>query len=119
MGSQKEPTSDSFCSGPQPYNRKLKAKCVLQLELNRQKAKRNEAASNEFFVFHPNSTKCEDFDLPKPGPAVPQESAIAEIIQQLPPNNFKMRVDLQVINSIYLENRCQILQTGGKNLQHK
>ena len=34
VGSQKEPTSDSFCLGPQPYNRKLKAKCVLWLEFN-------------------------------------------------------------------------------------
>ena len=75
VGSQKEPTSqDSFCLGPQPYNRKLKAKCVLRLELNRHKAKLYEAASNAFFVFHPNSTKCEDVDLPKPGPAVSHES---------------------------------------------
>ena len=100
MGSQKEPTSDSFCLGPQPYNRKLKAECVLRLEFNRHKAKLYEAASNAFLVFHPNSTKCEDFDLPKPGPAVSQESAVAEIIQQWPPNNFKVRFDLQVINSV-------------------
>ena len=93
MGSQKEPTNGSFCLGPQPaYNRKLKA--------NRHKAKLYEAVSNAFFVFHPNSTKCEDFDLPKPGPAVLKESAVAEIIQQWPPNNFKMRFSLQVINSV-------------------
>ena len=97
---QKEPTSDSFCLGPQPYNRKLKAKCVLRLEFNCHKAQLYEAAPNAFFVFHPNSTKCEDFDLPKPGPAVPKESAVAEIIQQWPPNNFKMRFNLQVINSV-------------------
>ena len=69
---QKEPTSDSFCLGPQPYNRKLNAKCVLRLEFNCHKAQLYEAAPNAFFVFHPNSTKCEDFDLPKPGPAVPK-----------------------------------------------
>ena len=56
MGSQKEPTSDSFCLGPRPYNRKLKAKYVLRLEFSCHKAKLYEAASNEFFVFHPNST---------------------------------------------------------------
>ena len=100
VGSQKEPTSDSFCLGPKPYNRKLKAKCVLRLEFNCHKAQLYEAAPNAFFVFHPNSTKCEDFDLPKPGPAVPKESAVAEIIQQWPPNNFKMRFNLQVINSV-------------------
>ena len=81
---QKEPTSDSFCLGPQPYNRKLKAKYVLRLEFNCHKAKLYEAASNAFFVFHPNSTKCEDFDLTKPRPAVLQEleSAVAQLIQQ-------------------------------------
>ena len=97
---QKEPTSDSFCLGPQPYNRKLKAKCVLRLEFNCHKAQLYEAAPNAFFVFHPNSTKCEDFDLPKPGPAVPKESAVAEFIQLWQPNNFKMRFNLQVINSV-------------------
>ena len=51
-------------------------------------------------MFHPNSTKCEDFDLPKPGPAVSQESAVAQLIQHWPPNDFKMRFDLQVINSV-------------------
>ena len=56
MGPQKEPTSDSFCLGPWPYNRKLKAKYVLRLEFNCHKAKLYEAASNAFFVFHPNST---------------------------------------------------------------
>ena len=44
--------------------------------------------------------RIEDFDLPKPGPAVPQESAVGQFIQQWPPNNFKMRLDLQVINSV-------------------
>ena len=82
MGSQKEPTSDIFCLGPQPYNRKLKAEFVLRLEFNCHKAKQYEATSNAFFVFHPNSTTCEDFDLPKPGPAVSQESAVAQLIQQ-------------------------------------
>ena len=100
MGSQKEPTSDIFCLGPQPYNRKLKAEFVLRLEFNCHKATQYEATSNAFFVFHPNSTTCEDFDLPKPGPAVSQESAVAQLIQQWPPNNFKMRFDLQVINSV-------------------
>ena len=100
MAPQKEPTSDSFCLGPQNYNRKLKANCVLRLEFNCHKAQLYEAAPNAFFVFHPNSTECEDFDLPKPGPAVPKESAVAEIIQQWPPNNFKMRFNLQVINSV-------------------
>ena len=56
VGSQKELTSDSFCLGPRPYNRKLKAKYVLRLEFNCHKAKLYEAASNAFFVFHPNST---------------------------------------------------------------
>ena len=51
-------------------------------------------------MFHPNSTKCEDFDLPKPGPAVSQESAVAQLIQHWPPNDFKMRFDLLVINSV-------------------
>ena len=82
MVPQKEPTSNSFCLGPQPSNRQQKAKCVLRLEFNRHEAKLYEAASNAFFVFHPNSTKCEDFDLPKPGPAVSQESAVAQLIQQ-------------------------------------
>jgi len=81
VGSQKEPTSDSFCLGPLPYNRKLKAKCVLRLEFNRHKAKLYEAASNAFFVFHPNSTKCEDFNLPKPGSVVSQKGAVAKLIQ--------------------------------------
>ena len=87
MGSQKEPTSDSFCLRPQPYNRKLKVKCVLRLEFNCHKAKQYEAASNAFFVFYPNSTKCEDVDLPKPGTAVSQKSAVAQLIQQ------KMKTD--------------------------
>ena len=39
VGSQKEPTSDSFCLGPQPYNRKLKTKCVLRLEFKCHKTK--------------------------------------------------------------------------------
>ena len=56
VGSQKEPTTDSFCLGPRPYNRKLKAKYALRLEFNCHKAKLYEAASNAFFVFHPNST---------------------------------------------------------------
>ena len=51
-------------------------------------------------MFHPNPTKCEDVDLPKPVPAVSQESAVAQLTQQWPPNNFKMRFDLQVINSV-------------------
>ena len=82
MGSQKEPTNDSFCLGPQPYNRKLKAKYVLRLEFNCHKAQLYEAAPNAFFVFHPNSNKCEDFDLRKPGPAISQESTVPQLIQQ-------------------------------------
>ena len=98
----KTPTSDSFCLGPMPYNKNLKAKSCLRLEFNCYKAKLYEAAPNAFFVFHPDSAKCEDFDLPTPvpGPAAPQESAVAELIHQWPPNNFKMRFELQVINSV-------------------
>lgn len=53
-------------------------------------------------MFHGNYSKCEDFELPtaSPGTAVPQEGAVAELTQQWPPNNFKMRFDLQVINSV-------------------
>lgn len=99
---QKEPTSDAFCFGPLPYNRNLKAKSVLRLEFNCHKARLYEAAPNAFFVFNPNSTECEDFDLPTPppGPAVPQESTVAKLIEQWPPNNFKMKFDLQVNNSV-------------------
>ena len=98
----KEPTRDTFCLGPWPYNRNLKAESVLRLEFNCHKAKLYEAAPNAYFVFQPNSSKCKDFDLPTPppGPAGPQESAVAELINQWPPNNFKMKFDLQVINSV-------------------
>lgn len=97
---QKEPTSNEFCLRPQSYNRNLRPKSVLRLEFNCHKAKMYEAAPNAFFVFQPNSSKCEDFDLPAPPPAVPQESAVAMLTDQWPPNNFKMRFDLQLINSV-------------------
>jgi len=99
---QNEPASNAFCFGPLPYNWNLKAKSVLRLEFNCHKAKLYEAAPNAFFIFNPNSTKCEDFELPTtpPGPAVPQESAVAKLIEQWPPNNFKMKFDLQVNNSV-------------------
>ena len=97
---QKEPTSNRFCFGPQPYNSNLKANCFLRLEFTCHKAKLHQAAPNAFFVFHPNSAKCEDFDLPSPAPRPPEESTVAQLIQQWPPNNFKMRFDLQVINSV-------------------
>ncbi|PFX23875.1 uncharacterized protein LOC111332456 [Stylophora pistillata] len=98
----KASTTDSFCLGPRPYNKKLKAKSSLRIEFNCYKAKPYEAAPNAFFVFNPNWTKCEDFDLPVPvpGPSAPQERASAELIQQWPPNNFKMRFELQVIDSV-------------------
>lgn len=99
---QKKSTTDTMCLEPWPYNRILKAKYVLRLEFNCYKAKLYEAAPNAYFVFHPNCSKCQDFEfpIPVPGPAVPQESAVAELIHQWPPNNFKMRFELQVINSV-------------------
>lgn len=98
----KEPTNDSFCLRPRPYNKNLKANSALRLEFNCYKAKLYEAAPNAFFVFHPDSSICEDFDLPTPvpGPAVPQETAVATVIHQWPPNNLKMKFELQVINSV-------------------
>ena len=99
-----KPVNDFFCLSPWPYSiyEDLKANSSLRLEFNCYKAKLYEAAPNAFFVFHPDSAKCEDFDLPTlvPGPAAPQESAVAELIHQWPPNNFKMRFELQVINSV-------------------
>ena len=97
---QKKSTTDTMCLGPWPYNRFLKAKSVLRLEFNCYKAKLYEAAPNAYFVFHPNCSKCEGFELPVRGPAIPRESAVAELIHQWPPNNFKMRFELQVINSV-------------------
>ena len=98
----KEPTNDSFCFGPRPYNQNLKVNTTLRLEFSCYKAKLYEAAPNAFFVFHPNSMICEDFDLPTtvPGLAVPQETATATVIGQWPLNNFKMEFELQVINSV-------------------
>lgn len=98
----KASTNDSFCLGPRPYNKKLKAKSYLRLEFNCYKAKLYEAAPNAFFVFNPNATKCKDFDLPAPapGPPPPQERTGVELIHQWPPNNFKMRFELQVIDSV-------------------
>ena len=97
----KNPTNDSFCLGPRPYNKDLKANMTLRLEFSCYKAKLYEAAPNAFFVFHPDSAICEDFDLPAPvpGPAVP-ETATATVIRQWLPNNFKMKFELQVINSV-------------------
>ena len=99
---QKQLTGNSFCLIPQPYIANLPAKTLLQLQLHCNKAKRYEAAPNAFFVFHPSSTKCEDFDLPSPvpGPAAPQEKPAMFLTEQWPPNNFKMRFDIQVINSV-------------------
>ena len=53
-------------------------------------------------MFHGNSSKCKDFELPtaSPGTTVSQERAVAELIQQWPPINFKMSFDLQEINSV-------------------
>ncbi|XP_078373656.1 uncharacterized protein LOC144657225 [Oculina patagonica] len=98
----KKPTSDAFCLGPKQHNKHLKANFSLRLEFNAYKAKLYEAAPNAFFIFNPDSSKCQHFDLPTPvpGPAVPQESADAVVIQQWPPNNFKMRFEVQVINSV-------------------
>ncbi|KAM7435300.1 hypothetical protein ABFA07_014754 [Porites harrisoni] len=99
---QKQPTSDTFCLAPQPYNKNLRGKSLLQLQLQCDKAKLYEAAPNAFFVFHPDATKCEDFDLPDsvPAPVMPQESPAVVLTQQWPPNNFKMKFDVQVINSV-------------------
>ena len=99
---QKQRTSDTFCLAPQPYNKNLRGKSLLQLELQCDKAKLYEAAPNAFFVFHPDATKCEDFDLPDsvPAPVMPQESPAVILTQQWPPNNFKMKFDVQVINSV-------------------
>ena len=98
----KEPTNDSFCLRPRPYNKNLKANTTLRLEFSCYKAKLYEAAPNAFFVFHPDSAICDDFDLPAPvpEPAVPQETATATVIRQWPSNNFKMKFELQVINSV-------------------
>lgn len=98
----KEPTNDSFCLRPSPYNKNLKANTTLRLEFSCYKAKLYEAAPNAFFVFHPDAAICEDFDLPAPvpGPAVPQETTIATVIHQWPPNNFKMKFELQMISSV-------------------
>ena len=98
----KKPTNDSFCLRPRPYNKKLQANTTLRLEFSCYKAKLYEAAPNAFFVFHPDSTICEDFGLPAPvpAPAVPLETAMATVIHQWPPNNFKMKFELQVINSV-------------------
>ena len=98
----KQATSDSFCLGPKQHNKHLKADSSLRVEFNAYKAKLYEAAPNAFFVFNPDSSQCEDFDLPfpAPGPAAPQESADAVVIHQWPPNNFKMKFEIQVINSV-------------------
>lgn len=98
----KEPTNDSFCLRLRPYNENLKANTTLLLEFSCHKAKLYEAAPNAFFVFHPDSAICEDFDLPAPVPghAVPLETATATVIRQWPPSNFKMKFELQVINSV-------------------
>ena len=98
----KEPTNDSFCLRPKPYNKNLKANTTLRLEFSCYKATLYEAAPNAFFVFHLDAAICEDFDLPTrvPGPAVPQETTIATVIHQWPPNNFKMKFGLQMISSV-------------------
>ena len=53
-------------------------------------------------MLHGNSSKCKDFELPtaSAGTTVSQDRAVAELIQQWPPVNFKMSFDLQVINSV-------------------
>ena len=99
----KVPTSsDFFCLRPMQHNNYLKANSTLRLEFNAYKAKLFEAAPNAFFIFHPDASKCEDFDLPPPGPGLdgPEESADAELIHTWPPNNFKMKFEVQVINSV-------------------
>ena len=60
------------------------------------------ANPNGYYVFHGNSSKCEDFELPtvSPGTTASQERAVADLIQHWPPINFKMSFDLQVINSV-------------------
>ena len=59
------------------------------------------AAPNGHYVFHGNSSKCKDFELPavSPGTTASQDT-VADLIQQWPPINFKMSFDLQVINSV-------------------
>ena len=99
---QKKTATDNLCVGPRPYNVFLKAKSVLLLEFSCYKAKLYGAASSGYYVFHGNSSKCKDFELPtsSPGTLVSQERAVAELIQQWPSINFKIRFDLQVINSV-------------------
>ena len=99
---QKKTATDNLCVGPQPYNIFLTAKSVLLLEFSCYKAKLYGATPNRYYVFHGNSSKCKDFELAtaSPGSTVSQERAIAELIQQWPPINFKMSFDLQVINSV-------------------
>ena len=87
---QEKTATDNLCVGPQPYNIFLTAKSVLLLEFSCYKAKLYGATSNRYYVFHGNSS----------GSTVSQERAIAELIQQWPPINFKMSFDLQVINSV-------------------
>ena len=97
----KEQTNDSFCLGPRPYNQNLKANTTLRLEFSCYKVNLYEAAPNAFFVFHPSSTICEDFDFSAPVPcAAPQETGTATVIGQWPLNNFKMKFELQMINSV-------------------
>jgi len=95
-------TNDSFCLRPRPYNKNLKANTTLRLEFSCYKAKLYEAAPNAFFVLYSDSAMCEDFDLPAPvpGPAVPAETATATVIRLWPPNNFKMKFELQVVSSV-------------------
>ena len=90
---------DSFCLGPRPYNENLQANSSLRLEFNCNKAKLFEAAPIAFFVFHPDSAQCEDFDLPVPGPVGPQESTDAELIRKWG-NEFKMKLELQMERSV-------------------
>ena len=87
---QEKTATDNLCVGPQPYNIFLTAKSVLLLEFSCYKAKLYGATSNRYYVFHGNSSRLK----------VSQERAIAELIQQWPPINFKMSFDLQVINSV-------------------
>ncbi|KAJ7393229.1 hypothetical protein OS493_006198 [Desmophyllum pertusum] len=95
----REPICDSFCLGPRPYNENLQANSSLRLEFNCNKAKLFEAAPIAFFVFHPDSAQCEDFDLPVPGPVGPQESTDAELIRKWG-NEFKMKLELQMERSV-------------------
>ena len=61
---QKQPTSNTFCLAPQPYNKNLRGKSLLQLELQCDKAKLYEAAPKRVFCFPPRRHEMRRFWSP-------------------------------------------------------